>query len=93
MILVIVAAVAFLYREDTGERVPVETRYSLAYAVPSNAVMVTLLSEASSLASSLFSAFEFPAELAEFLSSGKAGDIAGNPMAMSMHYSGSLSPL
>ena len=93
MILVIVAAVAFLYREDTGERVPVGTRYSLAYAVPSNAVMVTLLSEASSLASSLFSAFEFPAELAEFLSSGKAGDIAGNPMAMSMHYSGSLTPL
>lgn len=92
MILVIVAAVAFLYREDS-ERVPVEIRYSLAYAVPSNAVMVTFLSEASSLASPLFSTFEFPGDLAEFISSGKAGSIAGRPMAMSMHYSGALTPL
>lgn len=92
MILVIVAAVAFLYREDS-ERVPAEIRYSLAYAVPSNAVMVTFLSEASSLASPLFNAFGFSRELADYLSSGNAGSIAGNPMAMSMHYSGSLTPL
>jgi hypothetical protein len=92
MVVMIVAAVAFLYRKDE-KRAPIESRYALSYAVPSNAVMVCFLSQASALSAPVFSSFEFPEALAGFLSSGNAGSIAGNPMALSLHYSGSLSPL
>ena len=92
MVLMIVAAVAFLY-QDEESRVPVKYRYALSYAVPSNAVMVCFLSEASSLSSPVFSSFEFPGALAEFLRSGEAGNLAERPVALSLHYSGSLTPL
>lgn len=92
MIVMIVAAVAFLYRDDQ-KRIPIESRYALSYAVPSNAVVVCFLSEASSVSSPLFSSFGFPAALSDFFSAGGAGNIARNPMALSLHYSGSLTPL
>ena len=92
MVLMIVAAVAFLYQDDES-KAPVRYRYALAYAVPSNAVMTCFLSEASSLSAPLLSSFEFPRALAEFISSGEAGDMAGRPMALSLHYSGSLTPM
>ena len=92
MIVMIVAAVAFLYREDK-KLAPIESRYALAYALPSNAVTVCFLSEASSLSSPLLSSFEFPGALAEFFDSGMAGEFAKKPMALSLHYTGSLAPL
>lgn len=92
MVVMIVAAVAFLYR-DGENKTPVEHKYSLAYAVPSNAVMACFLSEASSLSAPILSSFEFPGDLDEFFSSGNAQGIAGRPMAISLHYSGSLTPL
>lgn len=92
MVLMIMAAVAFLYNDDT-EHAPADARYSLAYAIPSNAVMVGFLDEASSVSSTLFASFDFLDKLALFFSSGNAASIASNPMAMSVHYSGSLTPL
>lgn len=92
MVVLIVAAVALLYRKDTRE-IPLDARYPLAYAVPSNAVMVCFLSEASSLESPVFSTFDFTNELADYMNSSDAGSIARRPFAMSVHYSGVLSPL
>jgi hypothetical protein len=92
MVVMIVAAVAFLYREE-DKQAPVASRYALAHAVPSNAVMVCFLSEAYSLSSPVFSSFEFSSALAEFLYSGKAKSLALSPLAISMHYSGSPSPM
>lgn len=92
MVVMIVAAVAFLYNDDEGHA-PVASRYALAHAVPPNAVMVCFLSEASEISSPLISSFGFPKELSEFFASGNSKGIAGRPMALSMHYSGSLAPL
>lgn len=92
MIVMIVAAVAFLYDGDEGPA-PVASRYALAHAVPPNAVMVCFLSEASEISSPLISSFGFPKELSEFFASGNSKGIAGRPMALSMHYSGYLAPL
>jgi hypothetical protein len=92
MVVMIVAAVAFLYRGEE-ELPPMDARYALAHAVPSNAVMVCFLSEASSLSSPLLSSSGFSGLLADYLNSEPAGSIAGRPMALSMHYSGTLAPL
>ena len=91
MIVMIVAAVAFLYRDDESAG-PVQSRYALAYAVPSNAALVCFLSDASSLASPVMSSFAFNRDLADFLASDAAGDMGTAKMAISLHYSGSLSP-
>lgn len=91
MIVMIVAAVAFLYRDDQKPFAE-SSGHSLAYAVPSNAVMAVFLSEASELSLPLLSSFDFNASLHEFLKSGREG-IARNPVAISLHYSGSLTPL
>jgi hypothetical protein len=92
MVVMIVAAVAFLYHDDE-KKAPIESRYALAYAVPSNAVAVCFLSDASFLTSPIFSSFDSPNMLSEFFASGNGGSIAGNPLAISLHYSGSLTPL
>ena len=86
MVVMIVAAVAFLYNDDEGPA-PVASRYALAHAVPPNAVMVCFLSEASEISSPLISSFGFPKELSEFFASGNSKGIAVRPMALSMHYS------
>ena len=92
MIVLIVAAVAFLYR-DTEPSVSAKARYDLVYAVPSNAVMVCFLSDASGLASPVLSSFDFHKKLTDFLKSGDAGGLNKAQVAVSLHYSGSLTPL
>ena len=91
MIVSIVAAVAFVGCGE-GSSSSVESRCRLAYAVPSNAVMVCFLSEANSLSSPALSSFDFHKSLIEFMKSETAGEIGESPMAISLHYSGSLSP-
>ena len=87
-----VAALAF-YNRGNASVVPAQERYSLAYAVPSNAVMACFMTDASALSSSALSSFEFHGALDSFLRSGKAGTLGMSPMAISMHYSGKLTPL
>lgn len=87
-----VAALAF-YNRGKAPEVPAQERYSLAYAVPSNAVMVCFLTDASAISSSALSTFEFHGALDGFLRSGNAGSLGMSPMAISMHYSGRLTPL
>ena len=87
-----VAALAF-YNRGKAPSLPVEERYCLAYAVPSNAVMVCFMTDASALSSPALSAFEFHGALDDFLRSGAAGTMGEAPMAISMHYSGKLTPL
>jgi hypothetical protein len=91
MVVMIVAAVAFLYRDEEPAG-PVQSRYELAYAIPSNAVMVCFLADASSLSSPVMSSFAFHEDLAEFLNSDAAGNISGSKIAISLHYSGTLTP-
>lgn len=90
MVGLIVAAVAFLYRDDS-EQVSVSARYELACAVPSNAVAVCFLSEAEKISSPLLSAFDFPRKLAGLMEDEKK--LASVPMALSLHYAGSIMPL
>lgn len=92
MIVMIVAAVAFLYRDHEPD-IPVQSRYELAYAVPSNAVMACFLSDASKLSSPVLSSFDFHKELVEFMKSDAAGALGKSPMALSLYYSGSLTPM
>lgn len=92
MIVMIVAAVAFLYRDDKPA-LPVQSRYKLACALPSNAVMACFLSDASNLSSPVLSSFEFHEKLSEFLNSESSGLLGTSPMALSLHYSGVLAPM
>ena len=92
MIGLVVAAMAVLNRVKEASD-PVHERYRLAYAVPSNAVMVCVLSGADGLTSPVLSPFEFHQELAGFMDSRPSMDIAKNGVAVSLHYSGSLTPL
>lgn len=91
MVVMIVAAVAFLYRDEDPAG-PVQSRYDLAYAIPSNAVMVCFLADASSLSSPVMSSFGFHRDLADFLNSDAAGSMSKSKIAISLHYSGSLAP-
>lgn len=92
MVILIVAAKAFFGGADNADA-PVEERYSLAYAVPSNAVVVCFLSEASELSLPVLSSFDFHRDLIEFLKSDEAGRLIKSNVAVSLHYSGSLTPL
>ena len=93
MIVVIVAGTAVLYRKDSPSDNSVESKYSLAYAVPANAVAVFFLSDASDLDSPVFEAFDFTRSLAEYFQSDEAGNMADSRMLLSLHYAGSLAPL
>lgn len=93
MVIVMVAGTHFLYRKDSRNFKPVDERYGLAYAVPANAVAVFFFSEAENISSPVLSSFDFPKKLSDFLQSGKAGRLAGSRMALSLHYTGSLTPL
>lgn len=93
MIVVIVAGTAVLYRKDSPSDNSVESKYSLAYAVPANAVAVFFLSDASDLDSPVFEAFDFTRSLAQYFQSDEAGNMADSRMLLSLHYAGSLAPL
>lgn len=92
MVVMIVAAKIILGRGADSD-VPVEERYSLAYAVPSNAVVACFLSESSELSLPVLSSFDLHRDLMEFLESDAAGRLKKANMAVSLHYSGSLTPL
>lgn len=92
MIVTIVAGTALLYRKDSPVHKSIEERYGLAYAVPANAVAVFFLSQASDIDAPVFSSFDFPERLADYLDQ-QNDFMAGNRMAVSLHYAGSLAPL
>ncbi len=92
MVVMIVAAVAFLYR-DEKPALPVHSRYKLAYAVPSNAVMTCFLTNASELSSPVLASFDLHEEFVEFMKSEQTGSIGMCPIALSLHYSGTLTPM
>ena len=92
MVVMIVAA-KVIWGSSDGSDAPVEDRYRLAYAVPSNAVVACFLSDASELSLPVLSSFDFHRDLAGFLKSDAAGSLSEESMAVSLHYSGYLTPL
>lgn len=92
-IAVLAVAALVFYKRGTAPELPAQERYSLAGAVPSNAVLVCFMTDASALSSAALSSFEFHRALDTFLRSGDAGTLGMSPMAISMHYSGKLTPL
>ena len=92
MVVGIVVAVAVLYHDDNKVK-PVESRFEILQAVPSNAVVVGCVAHAKDLALPVLSGFSFPAALSEMIAEGGLGTLAEMPMAFSLHYSGKLTPL
>lgn len=92
MVVGIVVAVAVLYHDGNKVK-PVESRFEILQAVPSNAVLVGCVAHAKDLALPVLSGFSFPAALSEMISEGGLGTLAEMPMAFSLHYSGKLTPL
>lgn len=92
MALAVAVAVAFLYH-DADKSKPVKSHYQLLQAIPSNAVTVVSLSETDNLCMPAFAGFDFTAALAEKISEGHFETFAKSPMALSLHYSGKLTPL
>ena len=92
MMLAVVVALVVLYH-DGDKEVPVEGRYELLRAIPSNAVAVGCLSHVGDLASPAFSGFKFTSELSDAAAEGLFGKLSEAPMAFSFHYSGKLAPL
>ena len=92
MMLAVVVALVVLYH-DGDKEIPVEDRYELLRAIPSNAVAVGCLSHVGDLSSAAFSGFKFTSELADAAAEGLFGKLSEAPMAFSFHYSGKLAPL
>ena len=92
MIVGVAIAVAVLYH-DSDEAKPVEDRYELLQAVPSNAVVTACLSHMKDIALPVLSGFSFPSALSDKIAEGGLGTLAEMPMAFSLHYSGKLTPL
>lgn len=92
MVLAVAGAVAYLYHDGDKDR-PVRSRYQLLQAVPSNAVTVISLSEMSDVCMPVFAGFDFTSALAEKVEEGQFETLVKSPMALSLHYSGKLTPL
>ncbi len=92
MVVGIVVAVAVLYHDGNKVK-PVESRFEILQAVPSNAVVVGCFAHAKDLALPVLSGFSFPAALSEMIAEGGLGTLAEMPVAFSLHYSGKLTPL
>ena len=92
MIVAVAAAVAILYH-DGGKDRPLRSRFQLLQAIPSNAVMVVSLTELDDVCMPAFAGFDFTAALAGNMSEGRFETLAKLPMALSLHYSGKLTPL
>ena len=113
-LLGIAAAVFFLYKGDSGRRVPVRLKSDTAQlpllkAVPSDAVAILCLDNVKDGTALLtdgtkaFTAFisdgrkdscaTFVRRLAADVESGRLAALRPEPMALSLHYNGSLSPL
>ena len=93
MLLAIVIAIAVLYHDGGGKQPKVEGRYELFQAVPSDAVVLACLSHMKDVSQPAFSAFGFLSSLSDAISQGQFSKLAESPMAVSLHYSGKLSPL
>ena len=93
MMLAVVVALVILYHEGSDKEIPVEGRYELLRAIPSNAVAVGCLSHVGDLSSPAFSGFKFTSELSDAAAEGLIGKLSEAPMAFSFHYSGKLAPL
>ena len=92
MAVAVAVAVAVLYH-DSDRVKPVESRYELLQAVPSNAVVVGCVAQMKELCGSAFEGFGFFADLADKASEGLFGTLTEAPVAFSLHYSGKLTPL
>lgn len=93
MLLVMVVAIAVLYHDGDKKETKVETRYELFQAVPSDAVALACLSHVKDLSLPAFSCFDFLSSLSDAVAQGQFATFAEAPMAVSLHYSGKLSPL
>ena len=93
MLLAVVAAIAVLYHDGEEKQPKVEGRYELFQAVPSDAVVSACLSQMKDVSQPTFSAFDFLNSLSDAVSQGQFSKLAESPMALSLHYSGKLSPL
>jgi hypothetical protein len=93
MLLVMVVAIAVLYHDGDRKVAKVETRYELFLAVPSDAVAMACLSHMEDVSLPAFSGFGFLSSLSDAVSQGQFATLSEAPMAVSLHYSGKLSPL
>ena len=93
MLLVMVIAIAVLYHDEDKKETKVEPRYELFQAVPSDAVAMACLAHMNDVSQPAFSGFEFLSILSDAVSQGQFATFAESPMAVSLHYSGKLSPL
>lgn len=93
MLLAMVIAIAVLYHDEDKKETKVEPRYELFQAVPSDAVAVACLAHMNDVSQPAFSGFEFLSILSDAVSQGQFATFAESPMAVSLHYSGKLSPL
>lgn len=93
MLLAMVIAIAVLYHDGDQKVAKVEARYELFQAVPSDAVAMACLSHVKDVSLPAFSGFGFLSSLSDAVSQGQFTTLAESPMAVSLHYSGKLSPL
>ena len=93
MLLAMVIAIAVLYHDGDRKETKVEPRYELFQAVPSDAVAMACLARVSDVSLPAFSGFGFLYTLSDAVSQGQFATLAESPMAVSLHYSGKLSPL
>ena len=93
MLLAMVISIAVLYHDGDKKENKVEPRYELFQAVPSDAVAMACLARMSDVSQPAFSGFAFLSTLSDAVSQGQFATFAESPMAVSLHYSGKLSPL
>ena len=93
MLLAMAIAIAVLYHDGDKKETKVEARYELFQAVPSDAVAMACLSQMKDVSLPAFAGFGFLASLSDAVSQGQFTTLAEAPMAVSLHYSGKLSPL
>ena len=93
MAVAVAVAVAVLYHDSEKVKRPVESRYELLQAVPSNAVVAGCVAQMKNIYGSAFEGFDFFADLSDKASDGLFGTLSESPVAFSLHYSGKLTPL
>ena len=93
MLLAMVISIAVLYHDGDKKETKVEARYELFQAVPSDAVALACLSQMKDVSLPAFSGFSFLSSLSDAVAQGQFAKLAESPMAISLHYSGKLSPL
>lgn len=91
---IIALSMYFLYKDDDKDNLfDADSDYLLAPAVPVDAVAVCFFSEAGNVDMPALAEFEIFKSLQELFSSEDMQKAASLPMALSLHYTGGLSPL